>query len=72
MAESKGFWEDIKWGEEHYLELQKQYRDNWVAIVGKKVVCFGKNLGEVEEKAKKLTKKETVYTLYIESGAHIY
>jgi hypothetical protein len=35
--EPKEFWEDARWAEEHYSELQKQYRDKWVAIVDKKL-----------------------------------
>ncbi|MGQ9469352.1 MAG: DUF5678 domain-containing protein [Nitrososphaerales archaeon] len=51
--EPKDFWDDMRWGEEHYAELQKQYQDKWVAIVGKKVVSYGEKLGDVEEEARK-------------------
>jgi hypothetical protein len=37
FMEPKEFWEDARWAEEHYSELQKQYRDKWVAIVDKKL-----------------------------------
>ena len=41
FLEEKEFWEDIRWIEENYAELQKQFKDKWVAIVGKKVVSYG-------------------------------
>ncbi len=72
MAEPREVWDDIRWGEEHYADLQRRYRDGWVAIVGGRVVSHGRDLGEVEERAKKLTGKSDVYTLFIESGANIY
>ena len=70
--EHKEFWEDMRWGEEHYAELQKQYQDKWVAIVGKKVVSYGERLGDVEEEARKKTGKKHIPLMYIESGAVIY
>ncbi|MCS4540791.1 MAG: DUF5678 domain-containing protein [Euryarchaeota archaeon] len=72
MAEPKEFLEDMRWGEEHYSELQKQYKDKWVAIVGKKVVSHGENLEEVENKAKKISGKKYVPVIFVESGAAIY
>ncbi|KPV62162.1 MAG: hypothetical protein AOA65_2054 [Candidatus Bathyarchaeota archaeon BA1] len=72
VMEPKEFWEDAKWGREHYAELQERYKDQWVAIVDKRVVSYGKNLKKVEEEAKKLTKKEHIYTTFVESGAAIY
>ena len=68
----KEFWDDVDWGREHYVELQKQYRGNWVAIAGKRVVSYGKKLAEVEEKAVKLSGRKEVYVTYVESGAAIY
>jgi hypothetical protein len=72
MAEPKEFWEDMRWGEESYSELQKKYKGNWVAIDGRKVISYGDNLKEVEDKAKIISKKPYVPLLFIESGAVIY
>lgn len=69
---SKEFWDDLKWGRAHYAELQKRFKDQWVAIVDKQVVSYGKNLRKVEEEARKLTGRKEVYTTYVESGAAIY
>jgi len=69
---SKEFWEDADWAKEHYGELQKRYKNMWVAIVGKKVVSYGKSLKEVEAKAEKLIIKKDIFTMYVESGAAIY
>ena len=70
--EPKEFWEDARWGEEHYAELQKQYQDKWVAIVGKRVVSYGENRGEVKKRAVELTGKKRIPLIYVESGADIY
>lgn len=69
---SKEFWSDADWAKEHYGELQKKYRNVWVAIVGKKVVSYGKSLKEVEAKAEKLAGRKDIFTMYVESGAAIY
>ena len=68
----KKFWEDMRWGQSHESELMEKYRGKWVAIVNKKVVAAGTNLGKVKEDAMKTTKKDLFPTLFIESGAHIY
>ncbi len=70
--EPKEFWEDKEWTIEHYTELQKQYQEKWVAIVNKKVVAHGENLGEVEKRAIELTGKKYITYIFIESGAVIY
>jgi len=72
MLEPKEFWEDKDWAIEHYAELQRQYKDKWVAIVDKKVVSYGNNLGEVEERARELTGKKYIPLIFVESGAAIY
>jgi hypothetical protein len=58
--EPKEFWRDMKWGEEHYSELVKKYRDQWVAIGDKKVVAAGKSLRNTEIEAERRTNKKKV------------
>lgn len=69
---SKEFWDDQQWGFQHHSDLLDKYKDKWVAIVGKKVVSAGKDLGKVEEEAKLKTGREEVPVLFVECGAHIY
>ncbi len=69
---SEEFWDDFDWVREHYGELEKQYKNMWVAIAEKKVVSYGKNLKEVEEEAEKLSGRKDILTIYVESGAAIY
>ena len=68
----KEFWEDVRWGREHYAELQRQYKDVWVAIVDKKVVSHGKDGAKVREEAQKITGRKEIYMTFIESGVAIY
>jgi hypothetical protein len=70
--EPKEFWEDKDWMVKHYAELQKQYRDKWVAVVGRKVVSYGEDRGEVRQQAVKLTRKKYIPLIFVESGAAIY
>lgn len=69
---SKAFWEDQKWAFEHHSELIDKYKDMWVAIVDKKIVSAGEDLGKVEEEAKKKTGKKQIPVFFVECGAHIY
>jgi len=72
--EPKEFWDDTKWGEEHYPELQKRYPDKWVAIVNKTVAGVGKNISAAERMAHEKTKREirNIPVMFVESGTHIY
>jgi len=70
--EPKEFWDDKDWAIEHYGELQKRYKDKWIAIDGKRVISFGEARGKVKEKALKITGKEYITLIYIEGGAAIY
>lgn len=69
---SEEMWEDARWAREHYVELQRQYKDMVVAIVGKKVVCYGKDGTKVREEAKRITGRKAIYTTFVESGVAIY
>ncbi|MBI3920561.1 MAG: hypothetical protein HY318_04000 [Armatimonadetes bacterium] len=48
----KRYWVDEEWMGDHLTELTQQYPDLWIAVYSKEVVAFGKNLGEVERRAK--------------------
>ena len=41
---------DVDWFDEHYEELKKKYRDFIIAIEGRRVVAYGKNLSELIKK----------------------
>lgn len=69
---SKEFWEDQQWGLKHHSELIDKYKDMWVAIVDKKIVSAGEDLGKVEEEAKQKTGKKQIPVFFVECGAHIY
>jgi len=69
---SKEFWEDQQWGFQHHSNLLKNFKDQWIAIYDKKVICSGTNLGKVEEEAKKITQKQEVPVMFVECGAHLY
>jgi hypothetical protein len=72
MIEPKEFWDDMRWGEEHYADLQREYKNKWVAIFAKKIISSGENIEEVENKAKKISGKKYIPVIFIESGAAIY
>jgi hypothetical protein len=70
--EPKEFWEDKDWALEHYGELQKRYKDKWIAIDDKRVVSYGDMRGEVKKRAMEITGKNYVILIYVEGGAAIY
>ncbi len=70
--EPKEFWEDKDWAMDHYGELQKRYKDKWIAIDGKRVVSHGETRGEVKKHAMKITGKKYAVLIYVEGGAAIY
>lgn len=69
---SKKFWQDNKWAHDHYQELSRKYPNQWIAVVNKKVVSAGKNLGKVEKESSKKAGKQDFPLLFIERGAHVY
>ena len=41
------------------MDNKEQYRDEWVAILGSKVIAHGKDVGKVYEEATKMSKGKT-------------
>lgn len=74
MNELKRFLEDLEWKRKHHSELLEKYPDMWVAIVDKKIVSAGKDLGEVEREAEEKTgiDRKKIPVSFVESGARIY
>ena len=69
---TKEFWEDLLWGEKNHTHFLRQYKDQWIAIVNKKVVSSGEDLGKVEKEAKQKTGRKEIPVFFVECGAHIY
>ena len=71
--EPKEFWDDKKWAEKNYPDLQEKYPDKWVAIVNKKVVAAGKSLKNTELEAEHKTgvPKARIPVLFIEGEVNI-
>lgn len=65
------FWEDQRWGLEHYAVLRRKYADMWVAIANKKVVAFGENLTEEKEEAILKEIGRPFVTLFVEGETRI-
>lgn len=65
---------DMEWADTHVAELHRQYENQWVAIVGGRVVAAGVDLGEVEERAARATGKpgDHIYVEFVEEGAAVY
>lgn len=69
---SKEFWEDLDWARSNHTQLAKQYPDEWIAVINKKVVAFGKSLKKVKEETMNKFKKKDVAVFFAECGEHIY
>ena len=72
--ETKEFWDDMNWAEEHYSELMQKYPDKWVAVVDKKIQAAGVSIKKIKEEAEKKTHrdKDQIPVIFIECGSHIY
>lgn len=69
---NKEYLEDLRWGEKHHTNFLEKYRDQWVAIIDKKVIAAGENLSKVKEEARKKSGKEKIPVMFVECGEHIY
>ena len=70
--EPKEFWDDLKWGRNHYHELLAEYNDQWVAIVNKKVVASGESIKRIRQAAIKKTGKKHIPIIFVEDASHVY
>jgi hypothetical protein len=66
------YWEDSKWASEHFTEIVKEYPNQWVAIVDKKVVAAGRTIAEVEKKATEKTGRDEFPIYFAERGIRVY
>ncbi len=69
---SVDYWEDSKWAGEHFSEIVKKYPDQWVSIVGKKVIAFGRTIAEVEEITFQKTGRDEFPIYFAERGVRVY
>jgi len=69
---SKKFWEDLDWARANHTQLAKQHPDEWVAVINKKVVGFGKSLKKVKEETMNKSKRKDIAVFFAECGEHIY
>lgn len=68
----KEYWEDDQWASEHYGDIVKQYPNQWVAVVDKKVIAAGKSMTEVINKAQSVYAGRQFPVLFAEYGIYIY
>jgi hypothetical protein len=66
------YWEDSKWASEHFGEIVKEYPNQWVAIVDKKVVAAGRTIAEVEKAATEKTGRDDFPIYLAEKGLRVY
>lgn len=62
------YWEDNKWASENFAEIVREYPDQWVAIVDKKVIAAGKTIAEVEEITAEKTGRNEFPIYFAERG----
>jgi len=66
------YWEDSKWASDHFTEIVKDYPNQWVAIVDKKVVAAGRTIAEVEKAATEKTGRDEFPVYLAEKGVCVY
>jgi hypothetical protein len=65
------FWEDRDWAFDNYPEWMRKYPDQWIAVVDKKVVAAGKDIGEIERIAREKTGRKYFPVIYVEGRVRI-
>lgn len=68
----KEYWEDSKWANEHFTEILREYPDQWVAIVNKKVVAAGRTIADVEKITTEKTGRDDFPIYFAERGIRVY
>ena len=66
------YWEDSKWASEHFTAIVREYPNQWVAIVDKKVVAAGRTIAEVEKKGTERTSRDEFPIYFAERGIRVY
>lgn len=66
------YWQDMDWAYAHYATLAADHPNQWVAVVGGRVVAVGADLGEVESEASRIAGRRDVAVLFVERGIHVY
>jgi len=66
------YWEDSKWASEHFAEIVREYPDQWVAIVDKKVISARRTIAEVEKIATEKTGRDEFPIYFAERGIRVY
>ncbi len=72
--ESKRYFEDMMWAEEHMAELAEKYPNMWVAIYEKRVVGAGRSISEAEAQATEETGIDSmeIPVVFVEGEVRIY
>lgn len=68
----KRFWDDRDWAIKHYSKWVEKYPNSWMAIFKKRVVAVGKDLGKVEETARRKVGRKHIPVIFVESGPNVY
>jgi len=68
----KRVWDDKKWIRDHMGELQKKYREKWVAVVNKKVMGVAEGPKTARKIARKKTGVKQIPVVFVESGQSLY
>lgn len=71
-AGPREYWDDSKWASEHFTQIVKEYPDQWVAIVDKRVVAAASSITEVEKKGSELTGRDEFPIYFAEKGIRVY
>jgi hypothetical protein len=72
VKETEGFTLPSPGPDEHFGEIVKEYPNQWVAIVDKKVVAAGRTIAEVEKAATEKTGRDDFPIYLAEKGLRVY
>ena len=63
---------DKDWAYANHAALEREYPNQWVAVVDGRVVAAGKDLGKVRSEAARVTDRFDIAIIFVEHGIHVW
>ncbi len=69
----KKYYDDAKWAYSHFHEWRKRYGNKWIAVLNRKIIASGDDVGVVINRlSKKSIPSKDASIIFVEKGAYIY
>ena len=66
------YFRDKDWAYAHHAALEREYPNQWVAVVDGRVVAAGTDLGTVRSEAARVADRFDIAIVFVEQGIHVW